>query len=34
MLGAENIKGAEHFTDDFIYDYRNKNILDINPELL
>ena len=34
ILEAENIKGAEHFTDDFIYDYRNKNILDINPELL
>lgn len=34
ILLEEQIKGAEHFTDEFIQTYRNENILDINPELL
>jgi|TARA_R110002020_G_scaffold63136_1_gene168229 LAS superfamily LD-carboxypeptidase LdcB len=34
ILLKEKIKGAEHFTPEFIAQYRNENILDINPKLL
>ncbi|MAY54067.1 MAG: D-alanyl-D-alanine carboxypeptidase [Flavobacteriaceae bacterium] len=34
ILLEEKIKGAEHFTPEFIAQYRNENILDINPALL
>ena len=34
ILLEEKIKGAEYFTNDFIKQYRNENILDINPKLL
>ncbi len=34
ILLEEKIRGAEHFTDSFIAQYRKQNILDINPSLL
>lgn len=34
VLFEENIKGSEHFSDEFITRYRAENILDINPMLL
>ena len=34
VLMEENILGNEYFTDDFIFQYREEHILDINPELL
>lgn len=34
ILQQEKIKGSEFFTEDFISDYQNRNILDINPKLL
>ncbi|NER18618.1 M15 family metallopeptidase [Spongiivirga citrea] len=34
MLQQEKLIGSEHFTADFINQYINENILDINPELL
>ena len=34
LVLEEKIKGAEHFTPEFIAQYRNENILDINPALL
>jgi len=34
ILMEENILGNEHFTDEFISQYRDEHILDINPELL
>jgi len=34
ILQEEKIKGSMHFTDDFIIQYRNENILDINKKLL
>ncbi|MFP2996361.1 M15 family metallopeptidase [Spongiivirga sp. MCCC 1A20706] len=34
MLQQEKLMGSEYFTEDFINQYINENILDINPELL
>ncbi len=34
VLQEEDILGNEHFTHNFINQYRNENILDINPELI
>ena len=34
ILEEEAVLGNEHFTEDFIRDYRNRHILDINPVLL
>lgn len=34
ILQNEKIEGSMHFTDDFINQYRNENILDINKNLL
>lgn len=34
ILEEEKIVGSDHFTDDFIAQYRSENILDINPKLL
>ena len=33
-LKNENLLGMQHFSDEFMDNYRRKNILDINPELL
>jgi len=34
LLQQIKLKGAEHFTDDFVAKYRRENVLDINEELL
>ena len=34
VLQQKHLIGSEHFTDDFILQYINENMLDINPELL
>lgn len=34
VLKQEKIIGSEHFTEEFIKNYLNQNILDINPKLL
>lgn len=34
MLQKERILGSDHFSEEFITNYRKENILDINPELL
>lgn len=34
VFEEENILGNEYFTNDFINQYRNEHIMDINPELL
>lgn len=34
MLQKEKLSGSEHFTEDFINNYIEQNILDINPKLL
>ena len=34
VFEEENILGNEYFTNDFINQYRNEHILDINPELI
>ncbi len=34
VFQEENIMGNEHFTQEFINQYRSENILDINPELI
>ncbi len=34
ILSEEQVKGSDHFTEEFIQRYRNENILDINPKLL
>jgi len=34
VFKEENILGNEYFTNDFINQYRNEHIMDINPELL
>ncbi|PQB03742.1 M15 family metallopeptidase [Aureitalea marina] len=34
ILQEEAVLGSAHFTEDFIQDYRNQHILDINPALL
>lgn len=34
ILKEEKVKGNEHFTEAFIEQYKNENILDINPALL
>ncbi|WP_047544643.1 M15 family metallopeptidase [Psychroserpens sp. Hel_I_66] len=34
IINSEQLMGCEHFSEEFIIDYLNENILDINPELL
>ena len=34
IIQQEKILGSEHFTDTFIANYRERHLLDINPELL
>ena len=34
IINTENLMGSEHFSKEFITNYLNKNILDINPVLL
>ncbi|WP_460217983.1 M15 family metallopeptidase [Psychroserpens sp. MEBiC05023] len=34
IITSENLMGSNHFSEEFIMNYLNQNILDINPELL
>jgi len=34
IMTSEALMGGEHFSEEFLANYRNENILDINPELL
>lgn len=34
IITSEDLLGGDHFSDEFISNYLNQNILDINPELL